>query len=82
MCHGQATAAALHWGAAVGAVPHGPPPPARSTAYLRFIELFLDSPVRTENPWEANMFFVPMYGAGREAWQMAACLRCIAPNGC
>lgn len=33
----------------------------RSIAYMKFIEEFLDSPVRTEDPSEANLFFIPMF---------------------
>lgn len=32
------------------------------TAFQRFMELLLqDGAVRTENPWEANMFYVPIF---------------------
>lgn len=58
----------------------------RSIAYMKFIEEFLDSPVRTEDPSEANLFFIPMFlysyssntGVGSEfdrlLWRNCCCI--------
>lgn len=40
--------------------PH-PHPPAPTPPRLQFLEQFLDSPVRTENPWEASLFYLPTF---------------------